>query len=214
MSSQLEKKVRDLKSDYVNYSDLCTLLPFSNDARYGQVKRALKEGSLVRLKKAVYRRAKYLEQNKAHPFEMAQYLLWPSYVSLLSALSYHSLIPEGVFTTTCVTPHRKQSIQNTFGLFTYHKIPHKNFFLGVKREAENNAFFYVASPWKAITDYIYCYKKNWDSLSPLMNSLRIDIDLLPPLNKQLAEKLSLFYQSKRIDTFLNSVLQKRKNDEY
>src|SRR5262245_14228498 len=106
MSTLLEKKLQNFESDYLSYSDLCSLLPLSDNARYAQIKRALKNGILIRLTKGIYRRAKYLEKEKPHPFEIAHYIFWPSYISLESALSYHGLIPEAVYSTMCVTTKR------------------------------------------------------------------------------------------------------------
>lgn len=205
MSSQLEKKLQNFPSDYVTYQQLSILLPGSKDALYSQIKRALKENLLCRLHKSIYRRSKYLEKEKPHPFEMAHYLYWPSYVSLESALSFYGLIPEAIYTTTCVTTKRSTQIQNTFGIFGYTKLPVKNFFLGVNREVENNHVFFVASPWKAILDYIYLHQKEWNNLTALAEDLRLDMESLPPLDKQFAERLVLYYHHNRINRFLNSI---------
>jgi predicted transcriptional regulator of viral defense system len=207
MSSLLEKQLQSFASDYLTYADLCALLPISDNARYAQIKRALKEGYLIRLRKGIYRRGKYLEKNKPHPFEMSQHILWPSYVSLESALSYHELIPEAVYNTTCVTLSRSQLIQNEFGLFSYKPLPKKHFFVGVVREVDNKDIFLIASPWKAITDYVYCYKKDWTTLTPMMESLRIDSNLLPELNSEFAKKLITYYDSKRIQRFLTGIVK-------
>ncbi len=205
MSSQLEKQLRTVASDYVSYSDLCALLPLNDNARYAQVKRALKEGYLTRLKKGIYRRGNYLEKTKPHPFEMAHALYWPSYISLESALSYHGLIPEAVLNTTCVTTQKSTTTKNKFGFFTYHKIPAVKFFLGVTREEENESIFFIATPWKAITDYVYCYKKDWIDKTPLVESLRIDLSSLPPLTIEFSKELSTFYHSMRINRFLEGI---------
>lgn len=207
MSSSLEKYLQNFPSDYLTYEDVCALLPLTADARYGQIKRALKEDLLIRLTKGVYRKGSYLEKEKPHPFTMSQYMVWPSYVSLESALSHHGLIPEAVYNTTCVTVRRPCSIENPFGLFHYHKLPKKNFFLGVRREEDNNDIFLIATPWKAILDYIFCYKKNWVTINPLAESLRIDLEILPVLDVKFAAQLSEFYHHQRINRFLKSIIR-------
>ncbi len=207
MSSLIEKKLQTFPSDYLTYPDLCILLPLTENARYAQIKRALQEGLLVRLRKGLYRRGKYLEKKKPHPFEMSQHILWPSYVSLESALSFHGLIPEAVYSTTCVTISRSQKIENEFGLFSYQRLPKNNFFYGVSREIEDESIFLVATPWKAITDYVFCYKKNWVNINPLDKSLRMDLEALPPMSVEFAKKLSSFYNSSRVQKFINGVVK-------
>jgi predicted transcriptional regulator of viral defense system len=207
MSRLLEKQLQLLPSDYVTFGDLKALLKVNDNALYAQVKRALKEGHLTRLKKEIYRRGGYLEKAKPHPFEMAHAIFWPSYISLESALSFHGLIPEAVFNTTCVTTKKTTTVKNKFGVFMYRKVPSIHFFLGVSREVENDVIFFIATPWKAIADYIYCYKKNWVDKTPLEESLRIDLNDLPPLNVEFAKALSTFYHSKRIDRFLEGMMR-------
>jgi len=206
MSIQIEKKLREYPSDYLTYADLCALLPSTDNARYAQVKRALKEGLLLRLTKGVYCRGGYLATKMPHPFELSHYLRWPSYVSLESALSYHGLIPEAVYSTTSVTTMRKTTVTNSFGAFNFKTLPKSNFFMGVSRESNEEGTFFIASPWKAITDYVYCYKKNWNNLEPFIESLRLDDTILIPINPDFAEKLIQYYDCARISKFLKGTL--------
>tara|TARA_R110002110_G_scaffold415800_1_gene656264 strand:+ start:18718 stop:19347 length:630 start_codon:yes stop_codon:yes gene_type:complete len=206
MSSIIEKKLRLLKSDYVTASELAGFMSLSENACHAQIKRALKQGVLVRLKRGVYRRGGYLEKNSPHLFELSHYLMWPSYVSLESALSYHGLIPEAVYVTTCVTTKRASSVKNIFGVFNYKTVPKIEFFTQVQRVEEEAYCYYVAKPWKALCDYVYCYKKNWCSLIPLISSLRIDENELPTLSEDESNELSAYYHSRRVDLFLRGVL--------
>ncbi len=207
MSSLIEKKLREYTSDYLTYDDLCTLLPLTSNARYALIKRALKEGALIHLTKGVYYRGNYLQSKLPHPFELSHYLRWPSYISLESALSFHGLIPEAIYTTTSVTFLRKSTLENSFGIFSFYTLPKAHFFLGVSRESSADGTFFVASPWKAITDYIYCYRKNWNNMEPFFESLRLDSALLPKLTPHFAEQLNQYYQSRRIQQFLRRLLQ-------
>jgi len=205
MSSVIETILRQLNSDYVTSAELSIVMPGPEDARYAQIKRALAKGYLVRLKRGLYRRVGYLEKTKPHPFEMAHYLYWPSYVSLESSLSYHGLIPEVVYSTTCVTSKRSREFKNSFGVFSYKTVPHKDFFTGVDRVKERGGAYYIAKPWKALCDYVYCYKKDWHSLSPLTHSLRIDKYDLPILSEDERLMFTQYYCSKRIERFLKGV---------
>ena len=207
MSSTLEKALRTLDSDYVTAAELeCILAMSSANARYAQIKRALAQGLLIRLTRGVYRRAGYLEKTKPHPFEIAQHLVWPSYVSLESALSYHGLIPEAIYQTTSVTTQKSRLIQNAFGHFEYKTLAKNNFFIDVQRVQTKHECFYVANPWKALCDYISCHKKDWISMEPALLALRLEQTELPHLTPALKKALTNFYHQKRITNFLQGSL--------
>ncbi len=204
MSSLIEKTLRTLGSDYVTAAELAVLLPVNDNARHAQIKRALAQGLLKRLKRGVYRRSGYLEHTQVHPFEASQYLMWPSYISLESALSFHGLIPEAIYLTTCVTTQSATVIKNQLGQFQYDKLPNHDFFVDVQRVQEEHCIYYIANPWKALCDYVYCYNKNWDDFESANESLRLD-DSFPKLTSSLNSRLVDYYHNKRISIFLRGV---------
>ena len=65
----------------------------------------------------------------------------------------------------------------------------------------------MATPWKAICDYVYCNKKNWTSLNPLFESLRIEPEDLPRPSVEELSELQSFYHQERINRFLTGVAQ-------
>src|SRR5689334_8528842 len=93
----------------ITNAELETLLGGSPDSRYGKVKRWLAQGKLMHIRKGLYLLTDVLGYSeKPHPFELAHYIYAPSYISLESALSYHKLIPEAVYTTTSVCIKRSK----------------------------------------------------------------------------------------------------------
>jgi hypothetical protein len=46
----------------------------------------------------------------------------PAYLSLETVLSYHGLIPEGVYTLTCVSPRKTQEYYTPIGTFCYKRL--------------------------------------------------------------------------------------------
>jgi predicted transcriptional regulator of viral defense system len=96
-----------LRDRVFNERQLSELLGGGDARRYGLVNRALKDGSLIRLKRGVYTLAKAHRSAPMHPFAVAQALLPGSYISFESALAYHGWIPEAVLVTASVTPGRK-----------------------------------------------------------------------------------------------------------
>jgi hypothetical protein len=192
-------------SVYVTEDQLAHFLAGTPNSRYARLSRAVKKGDLARIKRGLYCLSERLVNQRSHPFELAQFIYGPSYVSLESALSYHGLIPEAVHIITSVTSRRNKEFMTPFGQFSYHHLPVDNFFLGVYYLKENKHQFFMASPWKAILDYIYCYKKEWLSLIPLQDNLRIELEDLPKISSGDLEQFKTFYHSKRIDHFVKNI---------
>lgn len=94
------------------------------------------------------------------------------------------------------------------GQFSYLHLPEKNFYIGVERFEESGSPFLIAKPWKAICDYVYCYKKEWTSMGPLRESLRIDLERLPALNQDEIQLLDEYYHQHRISRFLAALNSK------
>lgn len=203
------KHFRQSPRPFVTEGELKMLLPGTLDSRQGKLQRLLAQNLLVHIRRGLYGLTEEMGYpRKPHPFELALFIYGPSYVSLESALSYHQLIPEAVHTTTSVCTARSKTFHTPFGLFSYQRLPTLNFFTDVAQVKENNYQFMIANPWKAICDYLYCYKKDWHTLEPLAESLRLDIDKLPPLSKEKRTHLDQFYHQKRISLFLKSIEEK------
>lgn len=200
-----DKDLRNLRRPYLTDIDLEMLWDSSPDSRYGRVKRLLKQGTLLHIRRGLYYLTETQGSIKPHPFELAQYIYAPSYISFESALAYHQLIPEAVYVITSACAKRSKKFHTPIGVFSYLHLPAENFYTEVELITENNYRFMMAKPWKAICDYIYCYKKNWDDLQPLMSSLRINRDDLPALNEQEIEILENFYHHRRISRFLKKI---------
>ncbi|OGI29442.1 MAG: hypothetical protein A2288_01625 [Candidatus Moranbacteria bacterium RIFOXYA12_FULL_44_15] len=83
----------------------------------------------------------------------------PSYVSLESALSWHGLIPEGVFEITSVTSVKKRAIKIDFPeiktALNYRKIKRELFFGYVTVKIESGVNIIIAEAEKAILDFLY-----------------------------------------------------------
>ncbi len=196
-----------LPNSLVTDTELAFLLGGSPDSRYGKVKRLLAQGKLLHIRRGLYG---LVDESKPHPFELAQHIYAPSYVSLESALAYHQLIPEAVYTVTSVSTKRSKVFDTPLGKFNYSKLPTQNFYLNVELITTNNHRFFIAKPWKAICDYVYCYKKEWHTLDPLLNSLRMDIEELPLFSDSEIELFDDYYHSRRVTRFLNGIKRELK----
>jgi hypothetical protein len=197
----------------VTDSELVTLLNKSPNARYSKVKRLLAEGKLLHIRRGLYcltEKVGYIA--KPHPFELAQFIYGPSYISLESALSYHQLIPEIVYTTTSVAGKRSKDFKTPLGMFSYLHLPMDNLYLEVERVKEKEYTFFIAKPWKAICDYVFCYKKEWRNINPLIESLRINREFLPILSYEEYQVLMEYYHHNRLNRFLKGVFKELKGN--
>lgn len=86
---------------------------------------------------------------------IANHLYGPSYISLESALSFHKLIPERVYSVLSVTTKRSKKYNTPFGIFDYRTVLPSYFSIGIQlQKSDNKTTFLMASPEKALCDMI------------------------------------------------------------
>lgn len=177
--------------------------------RYGAVNRALKDGSLVRLKRGTYALAQPFRNGTLHPFVVAQALHPGSYISFESALAYHGWIPEAVFVTASVTPGRKtlEFPANQFGTFKYHPLAIEDyrFLNGVQRVCFEKHAAFVARPLRALMDLVALRKEPWSGLDWVTASMRIDDGDIAALSPQDFAALKPVYKHKSANRFLSEL---------
>ncbi|MBS0648924.1 MAG: hypothetical protein JSS10_06860 [Verrucomicrobia bacterium] len=191
---------------YINDTTLSILLGGSEDRRYSWVKRALKEGTLLRLKRGLYLIGKR-EPLPIDSYEIAQQLYGPSYISFESALSHHGWIPEAVYTITSASSKRDSTVQTPIGIFSYQHTPWDQFFMGVERVVTSDSTFLMAHPWKALADYLYAHHKKWQTLSDVIEDLRLDESSLQGADKTILEEIAQYYDSPRVRRFAHKMLK-------
>lgn len=174
--------------------------------RYGLVNRALKDGSLIRLKRGTYTLAQTYHSAPLHPLTVAQALHPGSYVSFESALAYHGWIPEAVFVTASVTPGRKtlELTATAFGAFTFHPLAIEDyrFLNGIRRVSFGNHTALVAQPLRALMDLVALRKVQWSGLDWLTIGMRIDIGVLLALSRKDFDAVKPVYKHKAARHFL------------
>lgn len=185
---------------------LGNLLGGGDARRYGLVNRALKDGSLLRVKRGTYLLAKRYRAEAIHPFAIAQGLVPGSYVSFESALAHHGWIPEAVFVTAGVTPGRKTLRFETtdFGTFSFHPlaIADYQFLAGVDRVQMGKLIAFVAQPLRALLDLVALRKQQWAGIEWLTHGMRIDEEVLLGLRRKDFAKLKPVYKHKAVNSFL------------
>jgi hypothetical protein len=186
---RLIKQLRAFGSIPFNHGALLSLLGGyrrPND----KIARLLAAGDLVQIKKGLYVLG---IEHRSTPVSLplvANLLYGPSYVSLDFALSWHGLIPEGVYEVSSVTSRRARQYSTPLGTFSYTHTFEALYGIGVMMEGNpDGSCFLIASPEKALCDKIL-FTRNLDAGTAgamrtfLEDDLRIDLDALAEMNPE------------------------------
>lgn len=121
------------------------------------VSRLVTRGILQRLRRNLY----VLTGTRVQPFELANALYQPSYLSLETALNYWGMIVQAPQVILSVADHpRRFHLQ---GLeFVYRQIPRKLLDFGWQKEGQ----VFIASPEKALLDSLYLESRGLTQLFP------------------------------------------------
>jgi hypothetical protein len=187
--------------DVFTDTEVAILFPGTANSRYGLVKRALAARDLIRLRRGVYAFSRRWQRQPLNLFEAAQKLYAPSYVSLESALAFHGWIPEAVYTTTSAATHRSVEVETEVGLFSFTHIAAFNM-IGVERHHEKSSPFLLASPTKALFDYVVVNRLDVKSLRELCASLRIETEHQLQIDWAMLDELRMTQRSGRSLTSL------------
>jgi len=139
------------------------------------------QGKLIELRKGFY-----VLPPKIRPtppsFYIANVLLFPSYISLQSALAYYGFIPEAVFPVTSISTRRTRKFSTPLGVFIYRKIK-PELFWGCSRVKIGGFYVLIATPEKALLDTIYITHEKPESLR-LQNLEELDRKKLEKMMKK------------------------------
>lgn len=135
-------------------NDIKNLFP---DAKEKTIKnnlnRWLAKGYFNRLKKNLYEIGEDSEL-KIPDLYIANRLYEPSYVSLETALSFYSIIPDIAAAVTSITTRATRGFKNKYGSFSY-KTCKKEAFKGYKIMAYAGFKICIADKEKALVDFLY-----------------------------------------------------------
>lgn len=191
---------------YITGTDLHSILDKSAASRHAIIKRAIKKGYLISIRRDLYL-IKNSKQTHLSSFEISTIIYGPSYISFESALSYHGWIPEAVRTITCASVKRAKAFETPIGIFSYEHIPIKAFPFGIEQHPQDSVTLFIASPIKAIADMIYARRRTWESIDDLSEDLRIELESLKSSNRELIIELIENYPSSRVKKNLSILLK-------
>jgi len=181
-----------------------------------KIARLAASGELVRLKKGLFYP---LEMNRKDTVSLelaANYIRWPSYVSLETALAFYGMIPERVFTTRSMTTKRSKTYFTPIGRFEYFTSKPDYYPIGVKTVSAYGVSFLIASPEKAICDMIAVtsglkIQSGKAMREYIEEDMRIDISVLDSVDLTIFDSVMKAGVKKREIEFLKEYCQ---NAEY
>ena len=176
-------------------------LPYFNKVTLGEVlgkegenlnywiKKLLKNGEIIALKKGLYVSRLYLlsltknlELKERYLEYLANIIRYPSYISLEYALSKFGVIPECVYAITSVTTKTGRIYKNKLGSFIYKSI-RDNLFNGFEVFEFENKRIKFATKAKALFDFLYFRK------SGSLENIRINWDQFDENDRQEFKKI-------------------------
>jgi len=184
------KELADKKYYVFSCEDLCAFFSVQKKASFKQhLYRWKQNGMVSSLRRNLYE----LTFPKAYDIPdmfLANRIYAPSYVSLETALSHYSLIPEVSMAVTSITAKTTRRFKNRHGLFIYRSVKNQAF-CGYTVENHNGFDVLIAEAEKALVDYVYFKASRGNK--PDIEALRLDKKKLAGLNRKKIEKYSRIY---------------------
>lgn len=146
-ATEIIKILREKNISVFSIADFTRLFNISRpDTVYKKLDRLEKKGIITRVIKGKY----FFTLNPPDDFILANFLYQPSYISLESALSFHGIITGFPYAITSVAPRKTRSYSISGKEYGYTHLSPKWFWGYEKKET-----FLMASPEKAVLDYLY-----------------------------------------------------------
>lgn len=150
--------------------------------------------NLIKLKNRYY----CLEDKKPHDFLIANKIYFPSYISLETALSYHQIIPETVYSITSITTKKTQRFLVLGKEFVYRSLKTDGFSGYKLYQIDDKTRAYIALPEKALADYLYyCFLENREVNERIKREKIKESRLLEYLKILSGTKLVKFWQTRK-----------------
>jgi len=166
-----------------------------------KIRRLVKEGKYTPIIRGLYETDPNLDGKL-----LADIIYNPSYLSFEYALSFHSLIPEGVeaYTSATVGKNRSKCYLTPFGRYTYRDVPESVFGTGIRYHIVGEYTFWMAVPEKALCDMLYKLPRITSLKAmecTLLDDMRIYEDGLDDMNLDTIRKISDRYRNGNVSVF-------------
>lgn len=200
-------KLHNLPEEFDYNLLLSTLSKYKNPR--DKIRSLVKNQEIIRIKKGIYIHGP--EYNKMpNIFILANIIYGPSYVTGLSALSFHGMIPERVERLTSSTPNRHKVFKTEIGIFSYQYCPMRTYSIGfTTHKVDKNKQVFIATPEKALADLVVQQKgiKNQNDMRNFIQGIRLPDSLLNKFDKDLLQIIAQSYRRKPVDFLIKTVIK-------
>lgn len=157
MEIKYQKIIARSEAPFFNRQNLELLLGTNRRTLDYRIKALIVDEILLPLKSGTYLNRSLYEQ-QAEPEDMLRYIatmmVEPSYISLEYALAFYGILAESVYTLTLITTKKTRTLPNLLMDFAYRNLKPELFF-GFEKNPFANFTYAIATPEKALFDYIY-----------------------------------------------------------
>jgi len=161
--------------------------------------RWVKKALLLRLRKNLYEFIEPGLESNVPDVYVGNKLYAPSYISLETALSIYSLIPDIAVQVTSLTTLPTREFKNRHGSFFYRSCQ-KKAFTGYKLMQYEGVKILIADKEKALVDFIYFSLRQKEPLD--FDEERLERDLIKKLNWSKTLKYAKLFNKKTVSALL------------
>lgn len=162
---KLISELRKKKVYIFSLEDITNLFPDQSlKTLKNNLSRWMKQNRFIRLKRNLYEFVEPGAESKITDLYVANRLYEPSYVSLETALSIYSIIPDIAIQVTSVTTRPTRNFKNKYGLFLY-RTCRKRAFIGYRLVSYGPDKVLIADKEKAFVDFLYYRLRSGDRLN-------------------------------------------------
>lgn len=159
--------------------------------------RWLSKGYLARLKRNLYKLVEQGSELKVPDLYIANKLYKPSYISLETALSIYSMIPDIAAAVTSITTLPTRTFKNKYGSFFY-RACQKRAFTGYRLMSYEGFKVYIADKEKALVDFLYFRLRSGISLN--LKEERFNKNILRKMDWKKAFRYGRLFNNKTVRT--------------
>ena len=159
--------------------------------------RWLKKGRFARIKRELYEFIDPASQLAIPDLYIANKIYSPSYISLETALSIHSIIPDIAVQVTSVTTRQTRVFKNKYGAFFY-RACQKRAFTGYRIMNYEGFKVFIADKEKALVDFVY-YRLRSNGAMDLKEE-RFDKNILKKINWAKVNKYAKLFNARTLFT--------------
>lgn len=187
--TEIIQKLKSINLGLFSITDFKKIFSISKDnTAYKMIARLAKNGILKKMIKGKY----FFTLISIDDFQIANFMYPSSYISLESALSFYSILAQFPHQITSITAKKTRYINTLNKEFTYFHIKPSLFF-----DYEKKDNFLIASPEKALLDYLYFASKG-------LRDVSLDEFDLSIINKRKLNTLAYETHNKNLNKILKA----------